>query len=45
MVRPTSKAFTVPTRQYARLILDGTMPVAHNVDLIRAEIERRRLRF
>jgi uridine kinase len=45
MVRPTGKAFTVPTRQYAHLILDGTMPVAHNVDLIRAKIERRRLRF
>ena len=45
MVRPAGKAFTVPTRRYAQLILDGTMPVAHNVDLIRAEIERRHLRF
>jgi uridine kinase len=45
MVRPTSKAFTIPSRRFAQLVLDGTIPVAQNVDLIRAELGLRRLRL
>jgi uridine kinase len=44
-VRPTGQAFTHPSRRHAHLILDGTLPVAQNVEMIRAELERRHLRF
>jgi uridine kinase len=41
MVQPSGKAFTLPSRRYADLVLDGTMPVAQNLRLVRAELERR----